>query len=139
MDYIQIDRTNCMELILQEFPAFQPQWDLHLESWIPAIPRPIVLDIAEFGDFAIELIATAVEPEISKLTAMIERMLVQSDSVIEYAFRTMFLEQIARRSTKSGRSINLFISKLQPLGYYHWQAMDRHWNIPHSGATNRLN
>jgi hypothetical protein len=127
MDYIQID-------ILQEFPAFQPQWDLHLESWIPAIPRPIVLDVAEFGDFAIELISTGVDLEINRLTAIIERMLRQSDSVIEYTFRTMFLEQIARRSSQSGLSINLFISKLQPLGYYHWQAMDRHWNIHHSGV-----
>jgi hypothetical protein len=135
MDYIQIDRTNCMELILQEFPAFQPQWDLHLESWIPVIPRPIVLDIAEFGDFAIELITTGVDLEISNLTALIERMLLQSDSVIEYAFRTMFLEQIARRSSQSGLPVDLFISKLQPLGYYHWQAMDRHWSIPQSGVT----
>lgn len=135
MDYIQIDRTNCMEIILQEFPAFQPQWDLHLESWIPAIPRPIVLDIAEFSDFAIELISKGVDLEINRLTALIERMLLQSDSVIEYTFRTMFLEQIARRSSQSGLSIDLFISKLQPLGYYHWQAMDRHWNIHHSGVT----
>ena len=123
-----------MELILAEFPAFGPQWDLHLESWIPSIPRPIVLDIAEFADFAIELISTGVQLEISKLTAIIERMLLQSDSVIEYAFRTMFLEQIARRSSQSGRSIDLFISQLQPLGYYHWQAMDRHWNICESGV-----
>ena len=128
-----------MEIILQEFPAFQSRWDLHLESWIPAIPRPIVMDIAEFGDFAIELIATGFELEIIKLTALIERMLVQSDSVIEYTFRTMFLEQIARRSSQSGRSIDLFTSKLQPLGYYHWQGMDRHWQIHQSGVTHRLN
>ena len=68
MDYIQIDRTNCMEIILQEFPAFRTQWDLHLASW--SLPdRPISLDIAEFGDFAVDTIAAGIDTEIDRLAA----------------------------------------------------------------------
>ena len=51
---MQIDRTNWMEIILQEFPAFRAQWEEHLESWSPTIARPIALDLAEFADLAIK-------------------------------------------------------------------------------------
>jgi hypothetical protein len=137
MDYIQIDRTNCMEIILHEFPAFQTQWDLHIASWNPLLDRPIALDIAEFADFAVDTICLDVDVEIDRLVAITELMLLQGNSVIEYAFRTMFLEQIAHYCNRGGRSdvreasapLNRFINKLQPLGYYHWQAMDRSWGI----------
>jgi hypothetical protein len=135
MDYIQIDRTNCMEIILHQFPAFRTQWDLHLESWIPTLDRPIALDIAEFADFAVDTICLGVEVEIDKLAAIVELMLLQGDAVISYAFRRMFLEQIARRFNSSELSVDRFTSKLQPLGYYHWQAMDRNVSISPSGAT----
>jgi hypothetical protein len=129
MDYIQIDRTNCMEIILQEFPAFETQWALHLESWNPQIDRPIALDIAEFADFAIDTICLGVDADIEQLAAITQLMLLQSDSVINYAFRTMFLEQIAYRSNRSGFSVEVFISKLQPLGYYHWLEIDSRCSI----------
>jgi hypothetical protein len=135
MDYLQIDRTNCMEIILHQFPDFQAQWDVHLESWIPTLERPIALDIAEFADFAVDTICLGVEVDIAKLAAITELMLLQGDDVINYAFRRMFLEQIAHRFTKNGSSVEPFIRKLQPLGFYHWQAMDRHLSISPSGAT----
>ena len=97
MDYIQIDRTNCLEIILQEFPAFRTQWDLYLESWNSLVERPVALDIAEFSDFAIDTICLGVDWEINKLVAITELMLAQGDNVIKYAFRRMFLEQIAHR------------------------------------------
>ena len=122
MDYIQIDRSNYIEIILQEFPAFQTQWNLHLESWNPLIDRPIALDIAEFADFAIDTICLGVDVEIDRLAAITELILVQGDSTIEYIFRRMFLEQIAHRSEKGGFSVDRFTSKLQPLGLYHWQS-----------------
>jgi hypothetical protein len=129
MDYIQIDRTNCLEIILLNFPAFQEQWDLHLNSWHPSIPRPIAIDIAEFADFAIDTIWRQNELEIAKIAATIEMMLQQGDSIIEYAFRTMFLEQIAQRSQRSGFDLDCFTSQLQPLGWYYWQDLDRHVSI----------
>jgi hypothetical protein len=135
MDYIQIDRTNCMEIILQQFPAFQTQWDLHLESWTPTIARPIALDIAEFADFTIETICGGVDVEIDRLAATIELILLRGDSLIEYAFRSMFLEQIAHRSQRGGFSIDRFISKLRPLGSYHWQALNLRVGIHHSGIS----
>ena len=135
MDYIQIDRTNCMEIILQQFPAFQTQWDLYLESWISTLDRPIALDIAEFADFAVDTICLDIEVEIDKLAAIVELMLRQGDDVINYAFRRMFLAQIARRFTSSELSVDRFTNKLQSLGYYHWQAMDRHLSISPSGST----
>ncbi len=135
MDYRQIDRTNWMELILQEFPAFETQWDLHLESWSLPLERPIALDIAEFADFAIERICLGLDLELDHLAAITELILLQGDSVLSYAFRTMFLEQIAHRSIKGGFSVDRFTRKLQPLGYYHWQAMDRHWSIHPSGIA----
>jgi hypothetical protein len=135
MDYIQIDRTNCMEIILQEFPAFRTQWELHLESWQPQIARPIALDIAEFADFAIETICEGTEIEIDRIAALTQLMLLQGDSVINYAFRTLFLEQIAHRSQRGGFPVDVFTRKLQPLGYYHWQAIDRRWGIHPSGIS----
>jgi hypothetical protein len=135
MDYIQIDRTNCMEIILGQFPAFQAQWDLHLAAWTPAVSRPIALDIAEFADFAIDTICDGVDPEIDRLAALTELILLHGDSIIEYAFRSLFLEQIAHRSHRGGFPIDRFIGKLQPLGFYHWQALDRHVGIHPSGIA----
>jgi hypothetical protein len=123
-----------MEIILQQFPDFRTQWDLHLESWTPLLERPIALDVAEFADFAVDTICLGVDVEIDKLAAITELMLLQGDSVTNYAFRRMFLEQIAHRFTSSELSVEPFIRKLQPLGYYHWQAMDRHLSISPSGV-----
>jgi hypothetical protein len=134
MDYIQIDRNNCMEIILREFPAFETQWALHLESWNPQIDRPIALDIAEFADFAIDTIRLGVDAEIERLAAITQTMLLQGDAVINYAFRTMFLEQIAHRSNRHGFSVEVFINKLQPLGYYHWLEIDSRCHINPSGV-----
>jgi hypothetical protein len=119
---MQIDRTNCMELMLREFPAFSDQWHLHLESWNPIIPRPIALDIAEFAEFALKVIETGIDTELDRLAVMIELMLVEGDPAINYAFRTMFLEQIANRSHRAGFPIDRFTSKLQSQTDYYWQA-----------------
>ncbi len=135
MNYSQIDRTNCLEIILQNFPAFRTQWDLYLESWNSLIERPIALDIAEFADFAIETICLGADLEIDKLVSTTELMLLQGDSIIQYAFQRMFLEQIAHRSNRGGFPVDLFTSKLQPLTYYYWQAMDRHLMIRQSGIA----
>jgi hypothetical protein len=135
MNYIQIDRTNFVEIILQEFPAFRSQWELHLESWNSLVERPVALDIAEFADFAIDTICTGIDSEIIKIGGVTEQMLESGDSVIRHAFRRMFLEQIAHRQSRGGFPIDRFTSKLQPLGYYHWQAMDRSWAIHPAGVA----
>ena len=123
MDYIQIDRTNCMEIILQEFPAFQTQWGEHLESWLP-LDRPIALDLAAFADFAVDTICLGVDAQIERLAEITELMLQQGDSVIEYAVRTMFLKQIALGINRRGFPVDRFTHRLRPLGFYHWQALN---------------
>jgi hypothetical protein len=133
MDYIQIDRTNCLEIILQEFPAFQTQWDLYLESWNSLVERPLALDIAEFADFAIDTICLGVDLEIEKLVAITELMLAEGETLIKYAFRRMFLEQIAHHCRRGEFPIDRFTTKLQPLTYYYWQSLDRHLMIHQSG------
>ncbi len=135
MEYIQIDRTNCMEIILSEFPAFEAQWTEHLESWPAICQRPIALDIAEFAEFAIETISIGVEAQIDRLAALTEVILLAGDSIVEYTFRRMFLEHIAHRATKGGFAVDLFTTKLRPLGLYHWQALDRHLTIDPSGIV----
>lgn len=125
---MQIDRTNWMELILREFPAFRDQWHLHLESWNPVIPRPIALDIAQFAEFTLKAIETGSDTELDRLAVTIELMLVEGDPVINYAFRTMFLEQIANRSHQAGFPIDRFTSKLQSQTDHYWRAA----NIRHS-------
>ncbi|WP_309728528.1 hypothetical protein [Chamaesiphon sp. OTE_75_metabat_556] len=135
MEYSQIDRTNCMEIILSEFPAFEAQWVVHLDSWPPIGHRPIALDIAEFAEFAIETIVSGVDAQIDRLAAITEVILLEGDSIVEYTFRRMFLEHIAHRATKGGFSIDLFTTKLRPLGLYHWQSLDRHLTIDPSGIV----
>ena len=108
---------------------------MYLESWNSLIERPIALDIAEFADFAIETICLGADLEVNKLVETTELMLLKGDSVIQYAFRRMFLEQIAHRANRGGFPVDLFTSKLQPLTYYYWQAMDRHLMISHSGIA----
>jgi hypothetical protein len=134
MEFLKIDRLNCMEIILQEFPAFQTQWDSYIESWNSLIDRPIALDIAEFADFAVDIICLGSDIDIDRLTTTLEIMLCQDDSVVNYAFRMMFLSQIAHRRHLAGVRLDLFISKLQPLGFYHWQALDRELAIYPSGT-----
>ena len=129
MKDMQIDRTNWIEIMLREFPAFGPQWAEHLESWNPTIARPLAIDLAEFADFAIDTIATGIDPEIEKVVEITEQMLADGDSVIQYAFRRLFLEQIAHRRSRGGFPVDRFTSKLHPLGYYHWHAIDLDWNI----------
>jgi hypothetical protein len=135
MEFLKINRLNWMEMILHEFPAFQTQWDSYLESWNSLIDRPIALDIAEFADFAVDTICLGSDLEIDRLAATLEIMLCQDDSVINYAFRMMFLSQIAHHRHLAGVRLDLFISKLRPLGFYHWQALDRELAIYPSGIS----
>jgi hypothetical protein len=135
MEYIQIDRTNCMELILQEFPAFRTQWEAHLAAWNLPLARPIAVDIAEFADFAVVTICDGVDAQIDRLAEITELMLRQDDPVIDYAFRTMFLEQIAIGTKRGGGAVERFTHKLRPLGAYHWQALDLRVGIYPSGAS----
>ncbi len=124
---MQIDRTNCMEIILQEFPAFRPRWDEHLKSWSPVIARPVALDIAEFSDFALELIQNGTNAEIERLSTTIERMLVEGDSIVNYTFRVLFLKKIANARKKNRIQIDRFIAKLQPISDYYCQSLDIFW------------
>ncbi len=127
-----INCTNCMELILQEFPAFQQSWDEHLASWSPLITRPIALDIAEFADFALELIQTGTNGELDRLATIIEQILGEGDAVVNYTFRMIFLKHIAKHSNKNGVPIDRLTSKLQPITLYYCRALDIFWgdNIP---------
>lgn len=124
---MQIDRTNCMEIILQEFPAFRSRWDEHLESWSPVIARPVALDIAEFSDFALELIQTGTNAEIDRLSTTLERMLVEGDAIVNYTFRMMFLKKIAHDSKKNRIQLDRFIAKLKPISVYYCQSLDIFW------------
>jgi hypothetical protein len=120
---MQIDRTNWMEIILQEFPAFRAQWEEHLESWNPIIARPIALDLAEFAALAIDLIWAGDEIEIARLTTVIELILVEGDPIVEYATRKMVLEKIANSSQIAGFPIERFTTKLQPQTADRWQTL----------------
>jgi hypothetical protein len=135
MEYSQIDRTNCMEIILAEFPDFEAQWAVHLESWPTHCPRPIALDVTEFAEFAIETIATGVDAQIDRLAAMTEVILLAGDALVEYTFRRIFLEHIAQHSSAGGFPLQQFTAKLRPLGLYHWQALDRYVSIDPSGIV----
>lgn len=120
---MQIDRTNCVEIIIQEFPAFCAQWDSYLVSWNPLIERPLAVDLAEFADFALELIWAGDGSELDRLATTIELMLVEGDAVVKYAVRKILLEKLASSSTIAGFPIELFISKLQPQTAVRWQAL----------------
>jgi hypothetical protein len=124
---MSIDRINCMEIILQEFPAFRPRWDEHLESWSPVIDRPVALDIAEFSDFALELIQIGTNTELDRLSTTIERILIEGDSIVNYTFRMMFLKNLANRSETTGITVDRFIAKLQPTTTYYCKALDIFW------------
>ena len=128
MNYTQIDRTNCMDIILCEFPDFRTQWDEHLADWPPFIDRPVAIDIDEFATFALKLISVGVEAEIDRLAATIEVMLVEGDSVICYAFRMMFLKSIFNYSQRHGLPIDRFVSHLQPTAAYYFQSLDTNWD-----------
>jgi hypothetical protein len=127
MKYMPIDRINCMEIILQEFPAFRPRWEEHVDSWSPVIDRPVALDIAEFSDFALELIQTGTEIELDRLASTIEQILIEGDSIVNYTFRMMFLKNLASQSETTGIPVDRFIAKLQPITIYYCKALDIFW------------
>ncbi|WP_373539137.1 hypothetical protein [Chamaesiphon sp.] len=135
MDYIQIDRTNYMELILHKFPAFRTQWAEHLAAWNLPLARPIAVDVTEFADFAVVTIGHGIDAEIDRLAEITELMLMQDDPVIDYAFRTLFLEQISLGTKRGGVAVDRFTHKLRPLGSYHWQALDLRVGIYPSGVS----
>ena len=124
---MQIDRTNLMEIILQEFPAFRTQWGEHLESWNPTIVRPIALDLAEFADLVIQIVWAGDEIELDRLATVIELIFEAGDPIVTYALRKMVLEKIATSSHVSGFPLDRFTSKLQPQTAEQWQtlALDR--------------
>jgi hypothetical protein len=126
---MQIDRTNWAEIILQEFPAFRPQWEEHLDAWNPLVARPIALDLAEFADLAIALIWAGDERELDRLVTVLELMFVAQDPIFTYTLRQMVLEKIASRSTIAGFPIERFTSKLQPHTVEQWQISTRDRSI----------
>jgi hypothetical protein len=120
---MQIDRTNWVEVILQEFPTFLPQWEEHLDGWNPLLTRPIALDLAEFADFAIDLIWAGDERELDRLATVLESMFTVEDPIFIYTLRQMVLAKIASRSDIAGFPIDRFTSKLQPQTTNQWQTL----------------
>ncbi len=120
---MQIDRTNCMEIILHEFPAFRDRWDEHLESWNLPLDRPVALDVAEFSEFALELMQTGDELQIERLAVIIEQILADGDSIVNYTFRMMFLKQVASHVPTKRSSIDRFIAKLHPVTVYYCRSL----------------
>jgi hypothetical protein len=120
---MQIDRTNWAEIILSEFPAFRPQWAEHLDSWNPIITRPIALDLAEFADFAIDLIWAGDERELDRLATAIELMFAAEDPLFTYTICQTVLEKIDSRSDVAGFPIERFTNKFQPYTATQWQAV----------------
>jgi hypothetical protein len=129
MEYIEIDRSNCMEKIVAAIPMFRERWEAHSADWGLPFARPLALDIAEFTDFAIDTIRMGSDLELRAVVNIVEEMLQSTDPIVSYAFKTMFLEQIAHRSSKLHFRLDRFIAFLQPLSYYHWQALDRDLSI----------
>jgi hypothetical protein len=126
---MQIDRTNWAEIILQQFPAFHTQWAEHLDGWNPLLTRPIALDLAEFADFAIDLIWAGDERELDRLATALELMIGAEDPVFTYTIRQMVLEKIASRSEVAGFPIERFTSRLQPHTLTQWETLTRDRSI----------
>ncbi len=122
MKDMQIDRTNWVEIILQEFPAFRYQWAEHVESWNPTLARPIALDLAEFADLAIAIIWAGDEIELDRLAQVIELILVAGEPIVTYALRQVVLAKIAD-SNIAGFPIDRFTSRLQPQTLSQWQIL----------------
>lgn len=118
-------------MILQEFPAFLPQWNAHLAAWNPTLARPIAVDLAAFTDFAIDLVGTGDESELDRLAATIELMLVDGDPVVNYSVRQLLLAKLASNIQLAGLPIEQFVRRLRPQTAAYWQVVDlaRHGDI----------
>lgn len=90
---MKISKENCIEVILERFPAFQTTWDKFLKEWEGEEYMKITV-FHELADYLIERIqqGTIKEPELATYFNFIEFALINGDEDAKAGASTFFLE-----------------------------------------------
>lgn len=121
---MKLSPERSIECLLERFPAFQGNWQAHLEYWKNVTERPYGLDVAEFVGFVRSLIVEGQETELQRVADFLEEMLTQGDEQVQWAFRLMFLESLTNNSKLP---LARFVSKLLPRSRQALKEMDEGW------------
>ena len=97
-----INEQQWIDIILDWFPDFRPQYQEHLDEWKDDPERPFGLDMAEFTRYAVDLIQSGSDELVVKLTDFAELMITEGNESVDYAVCMMFLENI---TNKNGGSV----------------------------------
>lgn len=108
-----IQRDGCIELLLREFPAFAPHWRAYEREWEEMGSPGLCTEMSAFADFVKEQILTVSPPEIARLFAVIEHLLVFGDDAVQTAATTCCLENILN-VTPSKVPAELYVQYLGP-------------------------
>jgi hypothetical protein len=96
---IKYTKDNTIELLLEKFPEFWPEWREHLEFWGDE-ERNFGNDIMPFTDFAEDAIKQNNSSLIKRIMEQIEDLLVNGDQDVEYQACLGIIESIISGSRK---------------------------------------
>ena len=87
-----IDKEECMNLILCQFPEFEATWLEHKNFW-GNDEAGIGNDVAAFARYTEELILRK-DPQLPFIFNFVEECLLKGSEQVRIAFRTSFLENL---------------------------------------------
>jgi hypothetical protein len=88
----EVNQNNCLNVLLELFPDFQPYWEAYLAYWGSDFTLSGVF--GAFADYAIDEIKKDNSPQIKRIFYTIELMLCKGDESVKNSVATVFLEYL---------------------------------------------
>ncbi len=89
--------------------------------------------MAEFSQFALDIIAKGTDEEIEKLVTFTEQMITEGNDDVNYAIKFFFLENITNRSGDRRLPLTRFTTRLKPKSYEFCRELDKFWGSKTEG------
>lgn len=127
-----ITRRDCISWILTRVPGFQKRWQAHLDYW-QGEEAGLCNDIAEFSDYAVELIKNRRTSEIRAVFELVENLMVEGDDTVKDAAATCFLENLLNQASAGNTSSSAFVDLLGPESRAYCKAWDEFTGVQTEG------
>lgn len=106
-----ISKPDVMDAILEQVPAFQECWEMHLSYW-GGEDAGLCNDMAAFSHYVVDLIGSGHLGSLDVIFDLVERFLQEGDQEVQDAVATCFLENLLNASSAGKVDISRFFSLL---------------------------
>lgn len=118
-----VTNVECMPLILEKFPGFQPRWQKHLAFWGEE-EAGLCNDVSAFSHYVEELINENKSTLLGEIFNLAEYLMKEGDETVRTAIATCFLENLINFASHGSIQASGFVEFLGPESRDYCKAWD---------------